>query len=151
MKFRPFAVLTLSILFSCNNNKPPEQTTIGLEGTWKLISGTIIENGDTTITDYTASTPMIKVINKTHFTFLNHDLKKGKDSIALFAAGGGRYDLKGDQYTEHLEYCSDRDWEGHDFQFTIAIRNDTLTQSGIEKIEGTAVNRMNVERYAKVK
>jgi hypothetical protein len=151
MKFSLNAVLILSILLSCNNNKTPEQTTINLEGTWKLISGTIIEKGDTTITDYTTATPMIKVINKTHFTFLNHDLKKGKDSIALFAAGGGRYDLKGDQYTEHLEYCSDRDWEGHDFQFTIVIKNDTLTQSGIEKIEGTTVNRMNVERYSRMK
>jgi hypothetical protein len=121
-----------------------------LEGTWQLISGTIIEKGDTSFTDYTANHKMIKVINKTHFAFLNHDMNKGKNAGAMFAAGGGRYELKGDQYTEYLEYCSDREWEGNPFLFTIKIRNDTLTQTGMETIEGTKVNRMNIEKYKRV-
>jgi hypothetical protein len=70
---------------------------------------------------------MIKIINDSHFSFLNHDLNKGKDSLnTQFVAGGGRYDLEGDQYTEHLEYCSARvKWEGNDFKFTVTIQNDT--------------------------
>ena len=150
MKFRLYAIAILFIL-QCCKGKPAEQSSIDLQGTWQLISGTIIEKGDTTFTDYTKVHRMIKVINKTHFSFLNHDLTKGKDSTALFIAGGGQYDLVGDQYTEHLEYCNDRMWEGNDFQFTVKIENDTLTQSGIEKIEGTTVNRMNVEKYVRVK
>lgn len=95
---------------------------------------------------------MIKVINGSHFAFLNHDVNKGKDSLAAqFVAGGGKYELKGDQYTEHLEYCSAREWEGNDFVFTISIQNDTLTQSGVEKVEGTDIDRMNIEKYFKVK
>ncbi|HEV8513226.1 MAG TPA: hypothetical protein VGQ59_08105 [Cyclobacteriaceae bacterium] len=151
MKFK-LETLGIFLILQCCDSKPTEQQSlINLEGTWQLISGTIIEKGDTTFTDYTKVHRMIKVINKTHFSFLNHDLKKGKDSTTLFIAGGGRYDLVGDQYTEHLEYCSDRMWEGNDFQFTVKIKSDTLTQSGLEKIEGTAVNRINIEKYVRLK
>ena len=68
-----------------------------------------------------------------------------------FVAGGGRYELAGDNYTEHLEYCSARQWEGNDFVFTVEIKNDTLTQSGIEKIEGTTIDRLNIEKYVRLK
>ena len=146
-------VFPLSVLLSCNDTKPVGQrATTDLEGTWQLISGTLIEKGDTAITHYTSDPQMINVINQSHFAFLNHDLKKGKDSLkALFVAGGGRYKLTGDQYTEHLEYCSDRAWEGNDFLFTIEIRNDTLIQKGIEKIESAKVDRLNIEKYVRVR
>ena len=119
--------------------------------TWQLISGTTIEKGDTTITYYTKNLSFIKIINDTHFAFLKHDLSKGKDSSAPFGAGGGRYSLKDSLYTEHLEYCSDREWEGNDFTFTLTIKNDTLIQSGIEKVENAGVNRLNIEKYIKLK
>ena len=93
----------------------------------------------------------IKVINQTHFAFLNHDTNKGKDSLAVFGAGGGRYTLHGNSYKEHLEYCSDRSWEGHQFTFIIQITGDTLVQSGVEKIESEGINRTNIERYVRVK
>jgi hypothetical protein len=78
-------------------------------------------------------------------------LNKGKDSAAVFVAGGGSYSLNDSLYTEHLEYCSARDWEGHDFPFTMNIINDTLIQSGIEKIESAGVNRVNIEKYIRVR
>lgn len=122
-----------------------------MAGTWKLLRGTLIEKGDTTVTDYTKNISFIKIINDTHFSFLQHDLNKGKDSAtAVFVAGGGTYSLKDSLYTEHLEYCNDRVWEGHDFSFTITLKNDTLTQAGIEKVEGTNVNRMNIEKYVRL-
>src|SRR5687767_1299390 len=120
-------------------------------GTWQLLSGTLIEKGDTTVTDYTQNVSFIKIINDTHFAFLQHDLKKGKDSAAVFVAGGGAYSLTDSLYTEHLQYCSAREWEGHDFTFTITIRNDTLIQHGMEKVESAGVNRINIEKYIKVK
>src|SRR5256885_13086458 len=70
-----------------------------ITGTWKLLNGTVIEKGDTTVTDYTKNTSFIKIINDTHFAFLQHDLNKGKDS-AVFVAGGGSYSLKDSLYTE---------------------------------------------------
>ena len=79
------------LLLSCQQNekKTAENT---LKGTWQLISGTLIDKDDTTITDYTRGVQMIKIINDSHFAFLNHDLNKGKDSTAAqFVAGGGQF------------------------------------------------------------
>ena len=146
------------LLLSCGaeNEKPQVASAsvpanLPLAGTWKLLSGTIIEKGDTTVTDYTRNVSFIKIINDTHFAFLQHDLQKGKDSAAVFVAGGGRYSLSGNSYTEKLEYCSARDWEGHDFSFTVSIRNDTLVQRGIEKVESAGIDRVNIEKYIRVK
>ena len=144
-------LLSLVILAACNNvqDNAKNKVVIPIQGTWKLLSGTLIEKGDTTVTDYTKNTSFIKIINATHFAFLSHDVNK--DSAASFSAGGGKYSLQDSQYTEHLEYCSDRQWEGNDFQFTITIHNDTLTQQGLEKIDSIGVNRINIEKYVRVK
>lgn len=151
MRLAIFTIAQAFLMFSCQKSEP-QQTQIAnpIEGTWQLISGTLIEKGDTTITDYTKGRSMIKVINKTHFAFLNHDLNKGQDSTASFLAGGGPYKLVGDQYTEFLTYCSDRQWEGNEFHFTVKVENDTLIQSGVEKIEDIGVDRMNIEKYVKL-
>lgn len=148
------AIMMSVFVSGCNNADKNNQATIqksSIQGTWKLLKGIIIDKGDTTITDYTINKSFIKIINDTHFAFLLHDLNKGKDSLAAFSAGGGKYTLKDSLYTEHLEYCTDRQWEGNDFTFTITISNDTLTQTGVEKIEGTDVNRLNTEIYVRTK
>lgn len=143
--------LLIAVHVSCSSDKEGEGKRISLEGTWQLVSGTIVEKGDTTVTDYTKDVSMIKIINTTHFAFLNHDRKKGKDSTKVFVAGGGHYTLAGDQYTEFLEYCSSRAWEGHNFQFRIQLENDTLIQTGIEKVEDAGIERQNIEKFVRVK
>lgn len=122
-----------------------------LEGTWQLISGTVIQNHDTTVTYYTKNKRFIKIVNGSHFAFLLHDLTKGKDSTASFSAGAGTYSLKDNLYTEQLEYCNDREWEGHSFPFTITIHEDTLIQQGIEKLVDLGVERSNTEKYIRLK
>jgi len=143
------AIFALSCTTATQNNQP-EQKQSPIEGTWKLLTGILIENGDSTITNYTANRSFIKIINNTHFAFLLHDLNHGKDS-AEFSAGGGRYTLHDSSYTEHLEYCNDRQWEGNDFSFTVTFHGDTLIQQGIEKIDSLGVNRINTEKYLKMK
>jgi hypothetical protein len=143
-----------TICISCNTtvqNNDNKETIAPIQGTWKLLTGTLIDKGDTTVTDYTKDKEFIKIINATHFAFLSHDLNKGKDSSAMFSAGGGKYSLKDSVYTEHLEYCNDRQWEGNDFQFTVTINNDTLIQQGVEKIDSIGVNRLNIEKYVRIK
>lgn len=145
-----FVLLGLSGLPSCqsDNSTKSGQKENPLIGTWKLIEGRLTENGKTTITSYTGDTSFIKIINPTHFAFLQHDTNK--DSTGFFSAGGGHYTLQDSTYTEHLEYCNARSWEGNQFPFTVRILGDTLIQSGIEKIDSLGVNRVNTEIYVKV-
>ena len=145
-------VLVSLLTFCQTSTKPgPPKTSGALTGTWKLISGTLIEKGDTVTTDYTKNTSFIKIINENHFAFLQHDLSKGKDSASGFSSGGGKYTLQDSSYTEHLEYCSAREWEGHDFNFRIQIANDTLVQRGTEVVESAGINRINIEKYVRLK
>ncbi|MDQ2721176.1 MAG: hypothetical protein M3Z26_15620 [Bacteroidota bacterium] len=154
MKIKIELLILSAFLLSCGagiQHDAANQEKVPIEGTWKLISGTTIQKNDTVTTNYTKERSFIKIINGTHFSFLEHDLDKGKNKDSVFTAGGGSYSLNGNSYTERLEYCSDRAWEGHDFNFTIKIENDTLTQSGIEKIDSLGVNRINIEKYIRVK
>lgn len=155
-----YIILTLSLVFflfsSCDHtanqsdgpNVPPG---IPINGTWQLVSGTTITKGDSSFTDYTKETTMIKIINASHFAFLKHDIHPPKDSTNHFDAGGGSYTLTGDQYTEHLDYYSDRNWEGKTFNFTVSIHSDTLVQRGLEKVEKENIDRIIIERYVRVK
>ncbi len=149
-------LLYCSIFFftiACNSNSKNDVSQINesIVGTWKLTSGSLTEKGNTTVTDYTKNISFIKIINESHFAFLQHDLNKGKDSAASFVAGGGSYTLKDSTYIENLEYCSARDWEGHQFTFTLELKGDSLIQKGREKIDSLGVDRLNVERYVRVK
>ena len=145
--------VSLSLVLSACSGKIDADIKTGvlpIIGTWKLYSATLIEKGDTTITDYLKDRSFIKIINNSHFAFIQHDLRQGKDSTASFSSGAGTYELKNKTYTEHLEYCSDRQWEGHDFTFNITIKNDTLVQSGVEMIESAGINRLNIEKYVRI-
>lgn len=134
---------TASFLLSCNTG------TVSLNGTWRLVSATTITKTDTVFTDFTKDQSMIKIINDTHFAFLKHSLKK--DTVSGFDAGGGTYTLKKDQYTEHLDYYNDKNWEGKTFDFTVSVSNDTLTQQGLEEVEAAGVKRVIIEKYVKIK
>jgi len=148
------ALAIAAILFiSCDNKSKTESEAqaLPIAGTWQLVSGSLTDNKGTVVTDYTKNQKAIKIVNDNHFCFLIHDLTKGKGPSPSFTAGGGKYTLAGDKYTEFLEYCNDRQWENNKFDFTITIKNDTLTQKGIEKIDSLGVNRVNIEKYVRVK
>jgi hypothetical protein len=154
MKFRTAVFLLLFVLNSCNSKpsaEKPVKPVIPIVGTWQLISGTTIQGKDTITTDYTKGKYNLKIINESYFAFVGHDLTKGKDSLAFYSSGAGPYTLKDSVYTETLQFCNDRGWEGHDFTFTLVIQNDSLTQTGIEKIDSLNINRLNIERYVRVK
>lgn len=148
-----FLLLCLTGLIACQQSTESQNVVekLPLQGTWKLLSGTLIEGGNTTVTDYTQGEQMIKIINDTHFSFLRHDVNKGQDSLANFVAAGGPYALEGNRYTEHVEYCSAREWEGSFFEFTIAIEGDTLIQQGLERVEAIGVDRYNIEKYVRIR
>jgi hypothetical protein len=154
-------MLLAVLLAACSDNRPStsgNQTNAGsdvssiqLKGTWRLVSGTTITKGVSSVTDYTKDQSMIKIINDTHFAFLKHRLNEPKDSSNQFDAGGGSYTLKGDQYTEHLDYYVDKNWEGKPFTFTVSINGDTLVQKGLEKVESENIDRVIIEKYLRIK
>lgn len=159
MKFiLPCALALIMVMqMSCK----PQATEIAsfqdsLVGSWKLIYAVSIKK-DTTIHNDLPGTTMMKILNETHFAFMQHDVKQDGDttqSNKVFGAGGGTYELKGHDYTEHLEYCSARGYEGNDFNFTLQIKGDTLIQTGIEKLKDIGVGDENVElveKYVRIK
>ncbi len=154
MKAILYCFSIIFIFYSCTAKESVEnnqEKSLPLAGTWQLLTGTTIEKGDTVVTEYSKNKSFIKLINATHFAFLLHDLSKGKGADSVFSSGGGRYSLVDSSYTERLQYCSDRAWEGTDFHFTITIQNDTLIQRGVENVEQAGVHRINIEKYVRVK
>ncbi|ULQ56006.1 hypothetical protein KJS94_15260 [Flavihumibacter rivuli] len=153
-------ILASLLLVSCNSENPKtpngKSSESGKEispliGTWKLLKGTTIKGKDTTVTDYTIGQEMIKIITPTHFSFLRHDLNKGKDSSAVYMAGGGRVKIEGNKYTEYLDFFSVREWEGNSFEQEFSINGDTLVTKGIEKVEAAGVDHINLETLVRVK
>jgi len=143
-------LLVVLFLFSCvNKDGNKKDLALNIQGTWQLLSATTIENGNSQTTAYSGKVKMIKLFNNTHFAFLKHSLDQ-KDS-AGFDAGGGTFVLNGDDYTEHLEYYKDKNWEDKHFNFKLTIHNDTLIQKGVEKVEKAGVDRVIIEKYIKIK
>ena len=144
-------LLTLTAAACGYKDTQTQSASLPLVGTWKLLQGTTIKGNDTTRTDYTKGQEMIKIISPTHFAFLRHDLQHGKDSTADYSAGGGRVTIGEKNYTEYLDYFNVREWEGGKFDFEYNISGDTLTITGIEKVEKLGVNHLNIETYIRQK
>lgn len=142
--------ISIIILVSCKNELETNQQT-KIEGTWRLLYAQKIIGKDTTFTDFTKNMKGVKIINNNHFAFFQHDLQKGQDSLtSKFSSGGGKYVLEANKYTEFLEYCSARKWEANQFSFTVLVKNDSLLQTGIEKIPELGVERKIIETYVRI-
>ncbi len=148
MKLNNAFILIVPLCLLCGCTK--KQTQPPLVGTWELISATTTEK-DTTFSTFDPSHKMIKILNPTHFAFLNHAVNTKKDSSNAFTAGGGKYTLTDSVYTEHLDYYIDKQWENNTFNFVIKISGDTLIQKGVEKIDKLGIDRVIVEKYIRVK
>lgn len=158
MKTRLLMTIILSFIYFLEGCDKPintkEMTTKAnlsekIIGTWKLKSSTIVVGDDTTYQQFGRDVEGIKTIGKTHFSFFQHDLEKGEGKKVKFSSGAGKYVLKGDQYTEYLEYCSARKWENNKFTFQLSLEGDTLIQTGIERVEVLNVDRVITEKYIK--
>ena len=147
MKFK--RVLSSIAIFTTFYGCATKDTSIPIIGTWELISATTTEK-DSTFSTFDPSHKMIKIINATHFAFLNHAVNPAKDSSNAFTAGGGKYTLADSVYTESLDYYIDKAWENNKFPFVVKINDDTLVQKGVEKVEKLGVDRVIIEKYKRV-
>ncbi|MEN0056080.1 MAG: hypothetical protein AAGC65_20550 [Mucilaginibacter sp.] len=155
MKLNLFCLAcAIVITVSCTQQKETkteQKAPQPLIGTWHLISSKSIAKGDTTVTTPPKDQEMVKIFNGSDFAFFTHDLRKGKVSKPVFDSGSGTYVLEGNNYSEHLAYCNYRDWENRDFKFTVKFKNDTLIQSGIEKIDSLNIDHEIIETYVKLR
>lgn len=142
--------LTLSVAFATLWACKPKEKENPLLGTWQLVAAETIEK-DTSYSTFNPKIEMIKIINPTHFAFMNHLVNPPKDSSNAFSAGGGVYTLVDSVYTEHLDYFVDKNWEHNTFTFNVKIQNDTLIQKGVEKIEKLGIDHVIIEKYVRVK
>lgn len=127
-----------------------KKTDSPLIGTWELVSATTIEK-DSSFSTFDPTHKMIKIINPTHFAFLNHAISPKDSASNEFSGGGGKYTLVDSVYTEHLDYYVDKAWENHTFEFVVDIKGDTLTQKGVEKLDKLGIDRIIIEKYKRVK
>ncbi|WP_198175285.1 hypothetical protein [Spirosoma telluris] len=127
-----------------------KESTPPIVGTWELISATTIEK-DTSFSTFDPTHKMIKIINPTHFAFLNHAVSPNDSSATRFSAGGGKYTLADSAYTENLDYFTDKAWENNKFEFVVKISGDTLIQKGVEKVDKLGIDRVIIEKYKRVK
>ncbi|MCZ4223209.1 hypothetical protein [Pedobacter rhodius] len=148
MKSKILLFIAFTFLYACKEKSEQaadnEQT---IQGTWRLVSGKIVDKNSGKTSNYPMDFQMIKIINRTHFAFLKHSLNL-KDSTG-FDAGGGSYSFDDGKYTEHLEYYSNKNWEGKTFDFKLSLINDTLIQTGVEKVEKEGIERRIIEKYIK--
>ncbi|GAB4023461.1 hypothetical protein [Spirosoma koreense] len=148
MNLRLVLSLACAVALLSHCSTKPSGTPI--VGTWELVSATSTEK-DSTYSTFDPTHKMIKLINATHFAFLNHSIDRSKDSSATaFSAGGGTYTLTDSTYTEHLDYFSDKAWENNKFEFVVHITGDTLVQKGVEKLDKLGIDRIIIEKYKRV-
>ena len=138
----------LLVLASCKQ-AAPASTESPLNGSWKLVNSKSIVKKDTTDTSPKKGMETLKLYNDDHFTFFTHNTVK--IDTPMYDSGAGTYTLNGENYTEHLQYCSEREWENHDFNFTLTVKNDTMQQRGVEKIDSLHIDHIIIETYVKMK
>jgi hypothetical protein len=118
------AILTISAV--PGTTFKPKKKTLSVEGTWELVSYKYGPSQSAFI-DRTESLQRLKVINKTHFIWVDFD-KSGK----VMQSAGGTYTLNGDTYTEFLGFGYGMDqYLKTNPQFTIKIDGDMLFQTGL--------------------
>jgi hypothetical protein len=95
-------------------------------GTWKLVS---TKYGDATEhTKYGTASSRLKIINPTHFTWLEVEANSNK----VLSSAGGKYTLDANAYTESIEFAGSgmEEYVGKPQKFTVHVDGDKLTQSG---------------------
>lgn len=139
-----FCLLVICIFSNCHQ-QTPTITNSAIEGTWKMVAAEIIEN-DSIQTKDLSNTTFIKIINTTHFSFFNQENSGNKN----FYSGAGSYVLRGNAYTETLNFTNIEAFKNQQFSFRLTFKGDTLIQSGIEEVSTAGINRTIIEKYIKL-
>lgn len=153
---KPFSIsvfiIAMVTIISCGEKESAKENKVAIAedenkimGSWLLVYGET-RTADTVEVKELSNTEFIKILNKDHFAFFNQN----KNADEGFYGGGGTYTLKGNVYTERLDYIGVKELRGHEFTFDIEIKGDTLIQSGIEDVPEAGIKRHIVEKYIRI-
>jgi hypothetical protein len=122
------AVLLIAILtISTGTTFNPKKDSVTIQGTWQLVSCKYGPSASG-FTDFPEIMRRIKVINETHFIWVQFDTLSRK----VVESAGGSYTVKGDTYTESLDFGLAMDgYLKTSPAYTIKIEGDMLFQSGL--------------------
>jgi hypothetical protein len=121
---KTIATLLLAAFLLIAASPPPADTSI--KGAWQAIKSKYGDEKE--YVDYEqAGIRGIKMFTGTQWSGVSYNLKEKKIS----GMAGGSYKIKGNQYSETVEYFSwDAATEGKTFVFTMTIENGMLHQFG---------------------
>lgn len=115
--------LLLSLLLAPLSPKVIPEKELAITGSWQIVRA---QYGDEPMKEIN-DTMIIKSFTGTRWSAAFFDPSKK----TFEGAGGGTYQLKGNQYTEKLEYYSwDAEAVGKTFVFSMSIENGMLHQRG---------------------
>lgn len=102
------------------------ETSSKLEGTWRVVSGTM-KTSDTTMSYSQANLFGMKMIVGNQWAIFGRHFGDG-DTLPYY--GGGTYTLDGKYYTESIKYSTGKSRVGRTIPFEVEVTNDTLIQKG---------------------
>jgi hypothetical protein len=113
-----FAIAFAAVCLARSQTSGSHAKKSPLDGTWELVSGQPLPEGARDI----------KILSGGHFIFVAYDTVNGKPLYT----GGGNYILNGRDYTEHMDFASDKISAliGKDQRFTVTVDGDRFTQTG---------------------
>ena len=100
------------------------QTDSRLVGTWELVSTTATRNDSTVMQGGPPELTAVKILNATDYAVITR--RDGR----FMRAGGGRYTLSGNTYTEMIETASTEYPPNSSATFTIRLDGDMWTTEG---------------------
>ena len=121
--------LLLAVLFICLSNysfgQQQDSSENKLMGSW-VLAAFKYTLPDTVISGNSKIFNSLKIFGSSHFVYIG----KALPDHVFKRAGGGRYQLNGDQLTEIMDFSSLSNMLGKKFQYKIRIEGDTYYHSG---------------------
>jgi len=126
-----------------------QQKSSKIEGAWKLVyTKAVYADKPYYVFPNTDPTEgQIKIWTKDHVSFTG--IIKW-DSVSSDNFGVGTYKLDSSQYEESYSYCSYREFIGKTLKLILEIKNDTLTQTTLEKDGKFDKSSYLIEKYVRL-
>lgn len=138
MKLPGVLIAVTTILTACVPASPQPATDVTasaprapvLAGTWQLVSTRATRNDSVVMQGGPPDLVAVKILNATDYAVITH--RNGQ----FMRAGGGRYTISGNSYSEMIETSSGQHTGGTVATFTFTLEGDVWTTEG-----GTAATR----------